>query len=648
MELKNYFAQDAAGNILQGAVCYLYYKGTQTPVAGLTGSSGAILTNPFSSDVNGLIQFKAPNGEYDLRVVSGVRDYTVRVQCLDVADTITTVAQVVDDAQDQAEAYAVDILAHVTEVNANRILAQQAALDAKSEMDSLRVDLASPTTGAKSIAIFAPSGLPSTVDDELKAIDDEYPQAAWSVAAGMLQTGPLIVKVGRKLKITGDPADSTYNNDAYADMIGGAQNGTEFAHPARGLICLKGGITITAQGISLVGHNSGASYDQCALKFLDATVPAYIVKNSGLRGSNLFLWGAIPGRALNDTQDCFDFDVTLNSGHADARFDNVSTLQFRYGWQANKSKVRNISGVRCVASNNRGLFSLDLVSAAGDDCRVFEWIDCKGHSCGTLGSATDALFYVNPLSQALSLMVDGGHADDTVRVLRGFAGMSEIAGFRSTRARGAYADIDSTGFNQAGYEMFGISDGSLLSIGATSHQFSGIRSQGNAVLDLNGFTMAGAGGHGVELLSDNSTVKGVTVHNASMGLTNTYSGFFIGPAADNTIFAGGNAYRQSRLTSANTTAKYGVENLGNNTSFESRIITDNLAGAKSYYIDPAATSHGPDPVPQSVLPRELWSGSTPPATGAYTLGDIVWNASSSGTIIFWKCVNPNPLTWQAN
>lgn len=88
MEVKNYFAQDSQGNAQPNATCYLYAIGTEDLVTGLTNINGQPIDNPFHSDSFGLIQFKAPNGLYDLRVVSGVRDYRIRVQSNDLSDSI--------------------------------------------------------------------------------------------------------------------------------------------------------------------------------------------------------------------------------------------------------------------------------------------------------------------------------------------------------------------------------------------------------------------------------------------------------------------------------------------------------------------------------------------------------------------------------
>lgn len=87
LELKNFYAQDDAGNVLSEAICYLYERGSETLVETLRGANGLALANPFVSDEQGLVQFAAPNGLYDLRVVKGGRDSRLRMQCNDVTET---------------------------------------------------------------------------------------------------------------------------------------------------------------------------------------------------------------------------------------------------------------------------------------------------------------------------------------------------------------------------------------------------------------------------------------------------------------------------------------------------------------------------------------------------------------------------------
>lgn len=86
MELKTYFAQDAQGNVIPNPAVHVYFVGTTTYATGLKNATGGALANPFTGSDKGQIQFAAPNGDYDMRVVSGVRDYSIRVRFVDIDD----------------------------------------------------------------------------------------------------------------------------------------------------------------------------------------------------------------------------------------------------------------------------------------------------------------------------------------------------------------------------------------------------------------------------------------------------------------------------------------------------------------------------------------------------------------------------------
>ncbi|MCK1794295.1 hypothetical protein [Pseudomonas violetae] len=109
MELKNFFAQDAQGNKLPGAICYLYHRGAESLATGLQKANGVALLNPFTADNDGLVQLAAPNGLYDLRVISDQRDYRLPVQYIDVAEHVglaqaaSTMAVTARDAALQAK-----------------------------------------------------------------------------------------------------------------------------------------------------------------------------------------------------------------------------------------------------------------------------------------------------------------------------------------------------------------------------------------------------------------------------------------------------------------------------------------------------------------------------------------------------------------
>lgn len=83
MELKNFFAQDLQGNVIANPTVYLYQPDTTTLATGLQNANGSALSNPFTGTANGQIQFAAPDGNYDLRVVGTDRTFTMRVRFID-------------------------------------------------------------------------------------------------------------------------------------------------------------------------------------------------------------------------------------------------------------------------------------------------------------------------------------------------------------------------------------------------------------------------------------------------------------------------------------------------------------------------------------------------------------------------------------
>lgn len=92
MEIKNYFAQDAQGNIMPSANCYLYLPGTTTLATGLVDGSGTPISNPFLASSIGQVTFGAPNGVYDLRISQGSRDTTIKIQCADLLQALNETA----------------------------------------------------------------------------------------------------------------------------------------------------------------------------------------------------------------------------------------------------------------------------------------------------------------------------------------------------------------------------------------------------------------------------------------------------------------------------------------------------------------------------------------------------------------------------
>ena len=106
MELKTYFAQDAAGNIISSAIVNVFLQGTTTLATGLTRADGTPLENPFAADGAGRIQFRAPDGYYDVQVSAGPGIIqTLTIQCVDYTGAKDAATRA-EDAADRADASA--------------------------------------------------------------------------------------------------------------------------------------------------------------------------------------------------------------------------------------------------------------------------------------------------------------------------------------------------------------------------------------------------------------------------------------------------------------------------------------------------------------------------------------------------------------
>lgn len=100
MELKTYFAQDRNGNLIPSATVTIYLAGTNTLASGLTNVSNAPLSNPFTADADGKIQFHAPDGLYDMLVALGsTQGVRVTFQCVDVAQQLSDANSAAGDAE---------------------------------------------------------------------------------------------------------------------------------------------------------------------------------------------------------------------------------------------------------------------------------------------------------------------------------------------------------------------------------------------------------------------------------------------------------------------------------------------------------------------------------------------------------------------
>lgn len=85
MELKNFWITGTNGAPIANPVATVLLPNSETLASGLVDKDGAALANPFTGSDRGHVQFAAPDGRYDLRIVGGGREYTQRIDFSDGA-----------------------------------------------------------------------------------------------------------------------------------------------------------------------------------------------------------------------------------------------------------------------------------------------------------------------------------------------------------------------------------------------------------------------------------------------------------------------------------------------------------------------------------------------------------------------------------
>ncbi len=145
MQVITRFIQDSRGNIVAGATASIFDAGTTDLVTGLLKVDGTPVSNPLTSTDQGLVEFQAPTGDYDLLVSKGALSYRTRVQVLDI-----------EAAQEAAAAAAGSVL----EIEAIAETATDAATraEAAAESASERVIYKADLSGMKSIDVSGFSG----------------------------------------------------------------------------------------------------------------------------------------------------------------------------------------------------------------------------------------------------------------------------------------------------------------------------------------------------------------------------------------------------------------------------------------------------------------------------------------------------------
>ena len=494
-------------------------------------------------------------------------------------------------------------------------------------------DYASPSAGADLVKLADPDGDPIGVGEELRRLDAEFSVSAKSSFDGIVYAGPLTIQARHKLRITGDSADAEYNYSALQEIFSGLPQGASVEFPTRGDIRCDPGLIIDTPGISLIGHSMG--YGSCRLRFHPVAGREFAIgiRSSGFMCSDMMFFGDGVASTTQGTFDLFDFGPALDK-NCDAQVYRGGGVFFRDIAAVKNNHARNIRFDSFNFSNSRRAFSYELPGAytAGDSNLGYEFYNCRYHTM-LLDPAnnTDSIFYFNPLSNVSHVVIDGGLIDSSGNLLRGFAGGLDARNLSMRNSAGNIMDFDATGTSINGDRTdVSLTDIKLYRTNSSVNNRAIVKAAGPMQLHVDGLYAVGGGGHGMDIGCRFTELNNVRLQDVGQHQDDTYSGFYIRPTAQAVVFGGGNVYRQDRIITRTNKAKFGVENYGDATAFESKVFIDNLTG-KEFYNDPTKQFYGYAPVGYPGLMCESY-GAGAPATGAWKDGDLVINRSPAAAV----------------
>lgn len=468
---------------------------------------------------------------------------------------------------------------------------------------------------------------------------------AFSPTAGVVVSGLSVIDLDGLLRVSGVSTDASFNDSVFQAANDALIEGGEILLPRRGRAHFTGGINLTKRGMQIRGRNN--SPYAFWMQFDDPLKPAFTATISTLRMEYIYARGPSNTYGVNPAHDFISFNVPAPHD-ADAVFQNLAILYFRDIFAVKENKARNIKVENSVFSNSRRVFSYELVGDVSDDIRGFEFYDNRYHSIGERTNTDACVFYANPASNLQEVIASGGLADDCVDIFQGFAAGTFLHDINSARARRSFADIDSTGSNQASNRrLVQITGCSNHNVAPTGDSRSTIRLVGSMLGQVSNFIGAESGGHGIEIASGANFTKldNIRIDNTSQIGNEAYSGFYVASGVVGTKFGGGNVYHQDRISTPTNKAKAAVENLGTGTVYDSIVEVDGVVATA--YIYGAEESRGKDPAPYIHNRREAF-GTAPPTTGKWRLMDIMWNtAPTFSGKIGWVCVGTGtPGTWR--
>lgn len=391
------------------------------------------------------------------------------------------------------------------------------------------------------------------------------------------------------------------------------------------------GIPIDKIGITIVGQNSGHAYYTSRINVSVAgsiAVKATQPQCSAL-GVSFYGPGAAGDGGAGNTAIGLDLSAPTQNNNLDMVFERCTFSGFGDGCLFHG---RNLKFNSCLFQNNAK--DVRLGDDGYTDMRGLTMLNCRHHSCGVAGNASNIASIVLPGAQNFfELLISNAHADDCVNFFHGWAsGRIQVV---HVKAKGHGLVIDSTGVTVATARKALKVDLVYQQENATTQQCSAITSVGTHSLVVN-ILSKGSGGPAIQNQTVGARYFG-HVENAGQVSTNTHPAVYM--TADCNLE--GLTIAQDIAQTVTNKASYAITSTVTAAPGNVRILGTNW-GTGIYNIPQVR-----GPVPTN-SPPAVGFASAAPTSGTWSRGDIIWNtAPSASGFAGWICTaSGTPGTWK--
>lgn len=514
-------------------------------------------------------------------------------------------------------------------------------LPATGSGTELAIDLANqidPAKGGGMIGVTLPDGTPGTLPEALAMAQQWFsgsPDAdgAWRMVHRRFMSARSST-LGRVLLDTAPASVFEYMTEAERTAVQAYSYTVDVTVAVQKALdanvyvyCPPGGYLVEGLRANLFGHSIVGAGNKAygggtVFKTKSTTVDILTISKPTTTLRGIVFWGM--SDPAERGEDVFNAGVTYHNTAQKDIDGLIADCAFVYLRDDVRANGTNILFDGVTFSNSRT--GLATTNAAGWENRGFIFSpSCRFHSIGKTGAVSGAVTCVGS-HNVMDVMLNGCLADDTATVFRGFASGLWINGVTSVRCRGNGIILDATGHGiavtrrQATITAFNYQGHSGTNATLPTR---GIEARGLMSLVIDGVTIGGCGGPGLDLNVSGQVLRNATVFDVSQSADNTYDGI-IANGAGQTLQSIHVSQDANGVVQTNK-GRRGI-NFNHDAFIDGIVVT---AGFRTARISRGlAIISGDLPPLGADTPGTSWAARVP-TSGRYLRGHIVYNTSPS-------------------